>query len=156
MLVLAVLSAALALAIHSVKQDPLPLEVPAGFYSIESPAHPLLLQGARRHFEDARSVFLDPRTTEEYEEARIQGALHVPFDRWEELYTALEPWIAGRAVVIYAGIDRIRLADDLAGALASRGHSDSLFIFLGGVDEWRASGLPIGDGPDATLEEEDW
>ena len=101
-------------------------------------------------------MFLDPRETAEYEDARIEGALHVPFDRWEELYPALEPWIDGRPIVLYAGRDKIQLADDLAGALASQGHDDSLFIFLGGIVEWRETALPIAAGPDATLEEDDW
>jgi hypothetical protein len=84
----------------------------------------------------------------------------VPFDAWEELYPAVEPWIAGRAIVLYAGRDGIQLADNLAGALASKGHDDSLFVFLGGVAEWREAALPTAKGPDETLqewdEEDDW
>jgi rhodanese-related sulfurtransferase len=150
--VLAVLSAIIAAGINGLKREPFPVHVPPGFYGIESPARPLLVAGAGRHFEEGRSVFVDARRASAFEEARIQGALNVPFDRWEELYPALEPWLAGRGIVLYAGRDDIRTADDLAGALAKRGHIDSLFIFLGGVEEWRRAGLPIATGPDSTLE----
>ena len=156
----AVVAAIVAVAINELRGERFPLRVPAGFYAIESPARPVLVAGARRLFKEGRSVFVDARPAGEYETSQIKGALNVPFDRWEELYPALEPWIAHGGIVLYAGREQIRLADDLAVALASRGHADSLFIFLGGVEEWAQAGLPISTGPDPTLREaqkwEEW
>jgi len=153
--ILAVASAIVAAAINRLREEPYPIRVPEGFYGIESGASPLLLAGAQRHFDEGESVFLDARTSEHFEECQIEGAMNVPFERWEELFPAVEPWIEDRQIVLYAGREMISLADDLAGAIASRGLDEALFIYLGGIEEWRETEMPIATGPDPLLEEKD-
>jgi rhodanese-related sulfurtransferase len=126
---------------------------------MESGAAPLTLAGAQRLFDQGRSVFVDARESEEFEKGQVEGALNVPIGQWEELYTELAPWIEGQPVVVYAGRAWIGPADDLAAGLASRGHADSLFVFLGGFESWQEAGLPTMSGPDEMLRdpfEEQW
>jgi rhodanese-related sulfurtransferase len=128
------------------------MRLPAAFYKIDSGARPILLAAAGRLFHEGRTVFLDARSGDEYVAGQIDGALSVPIDRWRELYPDLLPWIEGQKTVVYSSPDEIDAADDLAGALLSRGGArDSIFVYLGGVAEWGAAGLPIRRGEGTTL-----
>lgn len=153
-------AAVIAAAVNGFRAEQYPMDVPDGFYTIESGASPLLLSGAKRHFDEGKSIFLDVRESEDFEEGSIDGAMSIPFERWEELYPEVEPWIEGQQVVLYAGRESVRDADDLAGALASRGLDGPFFIYLGGIEEWREAGMPIATGPDPLLEgideEDEW
>ncbi len=162
-LLLAVLAAAVAVTLNASRAEKLPARLPEAFYHLESGARPALLPQARRLFDEGKTVFLDARSREKFERGQIDGALNVPFDRWREIYPNLGGWIEGRKVVLYADRSGTGDADDLAGALAARGHArDSLFVYLGGFEEWRDSGLPVSAGPDRVLgeegsaDEEDW
>jgi 3-mercaptopyruvate sulfurtransferase SseA len=159
LVVLAAVAALLALGINLLREEPFPFRITEEFYRIESGAKPLTLSNAHRHFDEGRAIFVDARTSEEFEEEQIEGALNVPIEQWEEIYPALSPWIEGQPVVLYAGRDWIGPADDLAAGLAARGHGDSLFIFLEGFEVWREAGLPTISGPDQILGgsiEEEW
>ena len=127
------------------------MRLPAAFYNVESGAKPLLLAGARRLFREGKAVFIDARTSDEYEKGQIQGAFNVPFEQWRDLYVDLAPWLENQKIVVYASPEEIAQADDLAGALASRGHRDQLLVYVGSIDEWRAAGLPVRTGPDPVL-----
>jgi rhodanese-related sulfurtransferase len=146
-----VLAAAAASAIaERFREDPLPMSLPPAFYHTESAARPILLKKAKRMFGEGGTVFLDARPPQDYEAGQIDGALNLPFDRWRELLPEILPWIAGQKIVVYSDAPSIVAADDLAGALLSRGTSpDSLFLYLGGIEEWIAAGLPVrrGGGP---------
>ena len=70
---------------------------------------------------------------------------------WAALYGDLATWIEGQSIVIYAAPDQISRAEDLASALASRGHEGMVSVYVGGVEEWRASGMPVDSGPAPSL-----
>ncbi len=100
-----------------------------------------------RLYKEGRSVFLDARTPDEFALGQIDGALSVPIDRWQDLYPEILPWIEGQKTVVYAGAADVGPADDLAGALLSRGQPrDSVFLYVGGMEEWRRAGLPVRKG----------
>jgi rhodanese-related sulfurtransferase len=151
-LVVIVLIAALAgVAIHALRRDRLPMRLPDAYYEVGSKAKPIFLDAARSLFEGGHAAFVDARPADAYIEGQIEGAFSLPLDRWQEIYPGLSGWIVGHRIVVYAGKDGIRDADDLARALASRKVSDSLYIYIGGFEEWKAAGLPLREGPDPTL-----
>jgi rhodanese-related sulfurtransferase len=126
------------------------------FYRIESGARPILLPRAARLFEDGRTIFLDARSGERFALGQIDGALSVPADLWQDLSADVLPWIEGQKVVVYADREAIDPADDLAGSILARGlPRDSVFIYIGGVEEWRAAGLPVREGASSVLSPEE-
>jgi rhodanese-related sulfurtransferase len=102
-------------------------------------------------FGGKRAIFLDARSNDEFEAGRVQGAFSVPLEEWSFLYDDLAPWIEGAPIVVYASADQVSRADDLARALASRGHRGRLYVYVGGLDEWRAAGMPVDAGPPPPL-----
>lgn len=145
--VLALAAGLIGAAINAPRSNRLPMRIPAGFYQVESKTKTLLLPQARALFEERKAIFLDARSNDEFEHGRILGSFSVPVEEWSYLRADLEPWIEGQTVVIYAASDQISRADALAGALKSREQAGSIAIYLGGMDEWRAAGLPTEDGP---------
>jgi rhodanese-related sulfurtransferase len=145
---IALVAASAGFAINALRRDRLPMRLPEAYYDIESKARPIFLAAARRFFDAGHAVFVDARPAAAYEEGQIEGALNLPLDRWAEIYPRIASWIEGRAIVVYAGKDGVRDADDLALALASRRASDSLYVYTGGFEEWKAAGLPLRSGPD--------
>lgn len=157
LIVLAGIALAIAAITNRNREDALPMRLPEAFYRIDSGARPILTAKAARLFKEGHTVFLDARSPEEFALGQIDGALNVPADRWRDIYQDLLPWIEGQRTLVYSGPKEIDSADDLAGALLSRGQPrDSVFIYLGGIEEWRAAGLPVREGRGAglSLEEE--
>ena len=149
---IAAISVLAGAAINAVRRDRLPMRLPDSYYQVESKAKPILLADARRLFEQGGSAFVDVRPAAAYEEGQIEGAYNLPLDRWQEIYPDISSWIAGRKIVVYGGKDGVRDADDLALALASRNASESLYVYVGGIEEWREARLPVRVGPDPALE----
>jgi rhodanese-related sulfurtransferase len=132
---------------NGMRRDPLPMRLPEALYQVESEARPILLPRAVRLYKEGRSVFLDARSPDEFAFGQIDGALSVPIERWQDLYPEILPWIEGQKMVVYAGAADIGPADDLAGALLTRGQPpDSIFLYVGGMEEWLRAGLPIRKG----------
>jgi rhodanese-related sulfurtransferase len=136
------------------RRDGLPSRLPPAYYLVDSKAKALLLPGARQMFRGGKAIFLDARSNDEFEAGHVQGAFHVPVEEWTDLYDDLAPWIEGQPIVIYASPEQVSRADDLARALASRGHAGRLSVYVGGIAEWRAAGLPVEAGPPPPLNPE--
>lgn len=147
-LALGILALGLAVAGNRLRPDPLPARLPEAFYQLASPARAVLLPGAARLHGTGRAVFLDARLPDEFLQGHVLGAFSLPVDRWQDRLVDLEDWIQGEPIVVYAGAGQISWADDLAGALASRGHEDSLFVLVAPFEEWRAAGHPTEEGED--------
>lgn len=150
-MVLAALAAVAGTIVNLARSDRLPTRIPAGYYQVESKARAILLPTAREMFRGGKAIFLDARSTDEFEAGRIQGAFSVPVEEWSFLYDDLSPWIEAAPIVVYASETTVSRADDLARALASRGHAGRISVYVGGVTEWRASGMPVESGPAPSL-----
>lgn len=153
LIAIAVISAAVGVAVNAVRRNRLPMRLPEAYYQVESKAKPILLPTARRLFDEGRAVFIDARPTAEYEASQIEGACNLPFERWQEVYPAISSWIVGRRIVVYGSKDGVQDADDLALAISSRMASDSIYVYIGGFEEWKAAGLPLRAGRDPNLED---
>lgn len=152
-LVLAMIALAAAALLNGTRRNPIPMRLDEAFYKIESNARPIGLRGALGLFEEGRAIFLDARSRESFALGQIDGALNVPADRWADLIDDVLPWIEGQKVVVYADEIAIDPADDLAGAILARGFSsDSLFVYIGGFEAWRAAGHPVREGASTVLD----
>jgi rhodanese-related sulfurtransferase len=139
---------------NAIRRDHLPLRLPATYYQVESGAKALLLAPAEEMFRGGKAIFLDARPVDAFEAGHIQGSFHVPVEEWTSLYEDLAPWIEGQPIVVYASPDQVSRADELARALASRGHARRLFVYVGGIEEWRGAGMPVDIGPAPPLDPE--
>lgn len=87
--------------------------------------------------------FVDPRAEEEYSRAHIRGALNLQVAQVTELKTDMEPSVArAKTVVVYGNNPGSAVARVVAKRLMAAGHK-GIRLYLGGLDEWRANGLPI-------------
>jgi rhodanese-related sulfurtransferase len=90
----------------------------------------LLQQGA---------LLIDIREDEELGAGVIPGAAHMPLSRLDRV--AL-PAARGQAVVFHCRSGR-RTAQN-AGALGRKAAGHDAYLLGGGIDGWRAAGLPVG------------
>lgn len=145
-------AAGAAAIVNGSRGNRLPMSLDRAFYSIESGARPILVREAARLYEQGRAAFLDARPTGRFALGQIDGALPVPADQWPEISEDVLPWIEGRRIVVYGDAGEINAVDDLAGSVLSGGiPRDSVFIFMGGIEGWRAAGLPVREGESSIL-----
>lgn len=99
--------------------------------------------------QDGRIVFIDARNTRHFEEGHIPGAYEFDHYRPEEyLPTVMPVCQTAEIIVVYCtGGDcedsqyaAIFLRDSLGLA------SDKIFVYVGGIHEWGAAGLPVETG----------
>ena len=85
------------------------------------------------------ALVLDVRETREYGNGKLPGATHIPLSQMASRAGELAKH-ASRPVIAYcARGQRSRLA---ASALAKAGFAD-IYHLNGGIDAWRAAGLPV-------------
>lgn len=104
------------------------------------------LDAAKQFFDADAAWFVDARDEEECEEARISGAICLPYDevsdhpdRLSRLYTDTRP------VITYCGGGLCEVSLGVARELISRGRSKVL-VYMGGFGLWEASGYPVERG----------
>ncbi|WP_220184961.1 MULTISPECIES: rhodanese-like domain-containing protein [Thermoactinomyces] len=82
--------------------------------------------------ERKKYVLVDVRTSEEYEEGHIPGAIHIPHDEMEERFAELNPHKDEKILLICRSGRRSVIA---AHVLHSKGFSQ-LYNLKGGMLEW--------------------
>lgn len=101
------------------------------------------LAEVRRLHGAANARFVDPRATEEFEQAHIRGALNLQVAQVTEMKTDMEPSVArAKTVVVYGNNPGSAVARVVAKRLMAAGHK-GVRLYSGGLDEWRANGQPI-------------
>lgn len=118
-----------------------------GLQVIETDAVSKLFRDPRA--QDGRIVFIDARNTRHFEEGHIPGAYEFDHYRPEEYLPKVMPVCqTAEIIVVYCtGGDcedsefaAIFLRDSLGLA------SDKIFVYVGGISEWGAAGLPVETG----------
>lgn len=100
------------------------------------------LAEVRRLHGAKNAQFVDPRTEPEYAEAHIKGAMNLQVAQVTEYKTDMEPAVArAKTVVVYGNNPGSAVARVVAKRLMVAGHK-GIRVYLGGLDEWRANGLP--------------
>jgi rhodanese-related sulfurtransferase len=93
------------------------------------------------------SIFVDARSGDHFAQGHIPGAVSVPFDRFDELFSVLVDLIdSGRELVVYC---RNRECDDallLAIELRAMGCSNAV-LYIDGFDFWKEHGGVTSSSP---------
>jgi rhodanese-related sulfurtransferase len=92
------------------------------------------------------AVLVDIREPDEFARAHVKGALQRPLSGFEAAHLRIEP---GRDVIFTCrtGMRTGGACDRLAAAV-----DGEAFVLEGGLDAWRAAGLPIAENRDAPME----
>jgi len=101
------------------------------------------LSEVRRLHGAANARFADARAAEEFSKEHIRGALNLQVGQVTELKTDIEPSVArAKTVVVYGNNPGSAVARVVAKRLMAAGHK-GVRVYLGGLDEWKANGLPV-------------
>jgi rhodanese-related sulfurtransferase len=88
------------------------------------------------------ALVVDVRETREYENGRLPGATHIPLSQLPARAAELAKHAARPVIAYCARGQRSRMA---ASSLAKAGFSE-IYHLNGGIDAWRAAGLPLERG----------
>jgi rhodanese-related sulfurtransferase len=102
---------------------------------------------AARRLREEGAILVDIRAPDEHARARIPGARNIPLAALDEAALAVH---AGRPVLFHcrSGARTAGHAAALAGASAG----GEAYIVKGGLDAWRAAGLPVAEDRHAPIE----
>jgi len=107
---------------------------------------PLAPAEVRDRLASGRAVLIDIREADEYARSHVPGAHSVPLSGWDGAALPL----AGADTVIFtcrSGMRTAAACDRLAARVPG-----SAFVLEGGLDGWRAAGLPLATDAKAPLE----
>lgn len=107
---------------------------------------PLAAADVAARLKAGQAVLVDIREPDEFARAHVKGALQRPLSTFEAAHLRIEP---GRDVVFTCrtGMRTGGACDRLASAVEGQA-----FVLDGGLDAWRAAGLPVVDNRSAPLE----
>jgi rhodanese-related sulfurtransferase len=108
------------------------------------------LSQAKALWQDKRALFVDARSSEEFAELHIEGAISLPPDRWAAIDAQGLPGVPlDRPLVIYCSQEACNAALQVAEKLQAKGY-EQVMAYLGGFHAWDEAGLPVGTGPPET------
>lgn len=107
---------------------------------------PLAPADVAARLKTGQAVLVDIREPDEFARAHVKGALQRPLSTFEAAHLRIEP---GRDVVFTCrtGMRTGGACDRLAAAV-----DGEAFVLEGGLDAWRAAGLPVAENRDAPME----
>jgi len=91
-------------------------------------------------------VLIDSRSSQEYQEAHIKGAVSLPVDKFQE-YKAVLPEDRTRLLVIYCNGVKCGKSNRLAKQIEPMGYQNIL-IYSEGIPVWEERAFPIVAGPE--------
>lgn len=98
-------------------------------------------------YQSRRTVFIDARMPEEFEEGHIKGALLLPFEEYDDYIGAILKKVPKDAAVItYCGEEDCDVSLYLARVLREDEGYEEVYTFYGGYEEWLKSGMPVASG----------
>jgi len=98
---------------------------------------------ARKLYDTGRYIFVDARSTEDYEEGHIKGALSLPAGQFDDKIAAfMERHPPEVSIVTYCSGRTCEDSHHLAEYLMASGY-DKINVFIDGFPGWEAEGHPI-------------
>lgn len=95
---------------------------------------------ARQLFETQKTLLVDARPTEFFNQSRIDGALNLPPPLFDFIYMMQFGQVdVNRPILVYGRNISRRYDEETAFLLSERGHK-TVMIFTGGVEEWEKTG----------------
>ncbi|MFH1138645.1 MAG: rhodanese-like domain-containing protein [Pseudomonadota bacterium] len=140
-------SALIGLAVNHLRTDGLPLvedwSVEARLSSPQGGSLMVTLEEARALHEAGKAVFIDARPEVWFEVGRIEGALNIPAEQVETLYSRVLAGLAKDvAIITYCDGETCELSHDLALALLEKGYTN-VRVLVNGWTLWSEAALPV-------------
>ncbi|MCP4634064.1 MAG: rhodanese-like domain-containing protein [candidate division Zixibacteria bacterium] len=94
-------------------------------------------------YQSKRTVYIDARYPEEYDESHIKGALLLPFDEYDDyIESILEVVPPDAAIICYCTEEECDLSLYLARVLRDEEGFEEVYHLYGGYDIWLEVGMP--------------
>lgn len=154
-MVLALVGSAVGVFLNSRDVDSLTLDLPGSILLSESGAATVLTGRAANIYDGGDYIFVDARPEAVFAQRHIRDSLCLPYERFDALYPLLEDWTGGQSVLVYGSLREPQIADDLARRLIEAGEVD-VYLYVGGIEGWAEAGLPLAQGDEGLLREENW
>ena len=159
LLILLILSVALALGVNLVSPNAIPLvgeyrnislsDGPVVSPTAELGDPPFIdIRQARIEFDLGTGFFLDSRSLEEFECGTIPGSIHIPFeympdgDLTDYLDSAFAKATFDQTIIIYCSGEECELSLHMGRFLKTSGYTN-VMIFYGGAREWELAGFEV-------------
>lgn len=98
---------------------------------------------AREIYLSGKSVFVDARTREAYEEGHIKNSVSLPLYEFDEMFEDfMDKYPASLTIVTYCTGRECEDSHQVAQYLSEMGYSD-IKVYVDGYDEWKRGGYPI-------------
>ncbi len=141
-----VLSIMLSLTINYFRSSPMPLigdwSVKARLTTEAGDSIIVSMEDAIILYEDHAAVFVDARSSEQYAEGHIKGAVSLPWHDYQERFMDVLPKIDPDASIItYCDGETCTLSHDLALSLKDMGFK--VKVLVDGWSSWNRKGLPV-------------
>jgi len=148
--VLVLLSGVIGLGVNQVRSDRLPL---VGDWSQEArltapsgQSMLITLGEAETLFLSGQAIFLDARSSKDYEQGHIEGALCLPLQEFDVFFDHVIPnLLPGATIVTYCDGETCDLSKQLAEDLCNMGY-ESVRVLVNGWSVWLDAGLPTEHG----------
>jgi len=101
------------------------------------------LEEALKLHREGKAIFLDARSKVDYNQGHIKGALSVPAQDFDSVWSEVEPKISRQSLIVtYCDGMACSLSKDLAVALIMRGY-DNVKVLANGWTKWLKANGPI-------------
>ena len=107
----------------------------------------LSLAEAREYHSSGQAVFVDARSSADFEAERIAGSISLPENDFDEAYLSAAPFLTPRShIIVYCQGSDCDESIIVQERLVEMGYS-RVDVFLGGMPEWLEGGYPTEKGP---------
>lgn len=145
-LLILLVSAVVAVAANAVRTDGLLLFGDRSTQAGDPATGEISLADAAMLFAAGRALFLDARSTFEYDLGHIKGALSLPPSEFQPAFERYRPRFAeGLTIITYCDGERCPLGRELAEKLRAEGVAE-VYELKNGWSLWQAQGLPTESG----------
>lgn len=143
-LVIFIIAAGLGFLVNTLRSDGVPLvRATSSAVEINSESGEIALKDAILLFASKRAVFVDARSWMDFEEGRIQGAVSLPLEEFDDLFESVQPEFDNKeAVIVYCDGVKCPLSHEVADLLREKGVINAL-VLKNGWSLWRQESLPV-------------
>ena len=150
-----ILACVTALSVNQLRPAGLPLVAdwsPEARLTLDSGESLMIsLEEAGMLFFDRSALFLDARSSEEYAEGHIEGAVNLPWDEFDDHFATVMADIPPQTPLItYCDGESCGLSKELAMALLAKGYNN-VRVLVNGWTLWQEKRLPIEVNEDSPI-----
>jgi 3-mercaptopyruvate sulfurtransferase SseA len=148
-----VLACAIALSVNQLRPGGLPLVAdwtPQAQLKLESgDSLEISLDEAGMLFFDRSALFLDARSSDQFAEGHIEGAVNLPWDEFDHHFAPVMAGISPETLLVtYCDGESCGLSKELAMALLAKGYTN-VRVLVNGWTLWQEKRLPVETNDDS-------